>query len=82
MPKLRRDKVTRAKLDVELDTLAQWVPAMLDSTDDVDQMNAFACMRDTIESAAKPDDVAHVHDRAQEILSDNCMVPGEDGPCG
>ncbi len=82
MPKLARNKLARAKLDVELDALAEWVPAMLASTDEVAQMNAFADMTETIESAARPDDVAYVLDRAQEILSENCMVPGEDGPCG
>lgn len=74
-------KKTRAALDLELDKLAAWVPAMLDSTAESDQMDAFAGMAELVEGAAAPEDLAHVHDRLQRILSDNCMVPTDEGPC-
>lgn len=72
---------SRAALDLELDKLAAWVPAMLESTEESDQMDAFAGMAELVEDAASPDDLPHVHDRIQRILSDNCMVPSDEGPC-
>lgn len=72
---------SRVELDQDLDELAAWVPAMLAETDAASQMDAFAGRAELIEDAAGPEDLAHVHDRLQRILSDNCMVPSEDGPC-
>lgn len=74
-------KLTREQLDVELDKLAAWVPAMLESTTEADQSDAFAARAGLIEARAEPADHDHVHSRMQRILSDNCMVPTDDGPC-
>jgi hypothetical protein len=74
-------KLGRAALDIELDKLAAWVPVMLDSVAASDQMDAFAGKAELIEDAASPDDLPHVHHRIQRILSDNCMVPSDEGPC-
>jgi hypothetical protein len=74
-------KLARAALDIELDKLAAWVPVMLDCTAETEQMDAFAGMAELVEEAATPDDLPHVHDRLQRILSDNCMVPSDEGPC-
>lgn len=72
---------SRVELDQDLDELAAWVPAMLTETDEGSQMDAFAGRADVITDAAGPDDTAYVHDRLQRILSDNCMVPSDEGPC-
>ena len=72
---------TRPELDAELEELAAWVPTMLEETEDWAQMDAFAGRAELIEEAAGPDDTAHVHDRLQRILVDNCMVPADEGPC-
>lgn len=74
-------KKTRTELDIELAKLAAWVPAMLEATEASDQMDAFAGMAQLIEDAAAPEDLQHVHDKLQHILSDNCMVPSDEGPC-
>jgi hypothetical protein len=54
---------------------------MLASTAATDQMDAFAGRAELIEEAAAPADQDHVHGRLQAILSDNCMVPTDEGPC-
>jgi hypothetical protein len=54
---------------------------MLDSVESSEQMNEFAGMAELIEAAATSDDLPHVHHRIQRILSDNCMVPSDEGPC-
>lgn len=72
---------SRAELNAELDDLAAWVPTMLESTPDADQMDALAKRAELIESAAARIDADHVHNRVQRILSDNCMVPSDEGPC-
>jgi hypothetical protein len=74
-------KLGRASLDIELDKLAAWVPLMLDSVESSEQMNEFAGMAELIEAAATSDDLPHVHHRIQRILSDNCMVPSDEGTC-
>lgn len=74
-------KLTREQLDIELDKLAEWVPAMQESTAEADQSDAFAGMAGRIEARADSADLAHVYYRVQRILSDNCMVPTDDGPC-
>lgn len=71
----------RNELDIELDQLEAWVPEMLVSTAESDQMNVFAGRAETIEDAAGSKDLPHVHSRIQKILSDNCMVPSDEGPC-
>ena len=71
----------RAELDRQLDDLAAWVPVMLASTEDWSQMDAFAGRAEVIEAAAGPEDAAHVRDRLQHILVENCMVPADEGPC-
>ena len=72
---------TRAELDTEIDDLALWVPTMLAETDEASQMDAFAGRAELIEDQAGPNDAAHVRDRLQRILVQNCMVPAEEGPC-
>ena len=72
---------SRLALDIELDKLAAWVPLMLETTADVEQMDVFSGMVKLIEGAAESENLAHVHDRVQRILSDNCMVPSDEGPC-
>ena len=71
----------RAELDEEIDALAAWIPEMLAETDEASQMDAFAGRAELIEDQAGPDDAAHVRDRLQRILVENCMVPAEEGPC-
>ena len=71
----------RAELDEEIDALAAWIPEMLAETDGASQMDAFAGRAELIEDQAGPDDAAHVRDRLQRILVENCMVPAEEGPC-
>ena len=72
---------TRAELDQSLDELDAWVPIMLTTTAEVDQMDAFNMRAEQIKRAAAPTDQIHVHDVVQRILSDNCMVPSDEGPC-
>ena len=72
---------SRAELDAEIDELATWLPSMLDETDESCQMSEFAGRAESIEDQAGPDDTAHVHDRLQRLLVDNCMVPADEGPC-
>lgn len=72
---------SRLALDIELDKLAAWVPLMLESTSDAEQMDVFTGMVKLVEASADAVDIAHVHDRVQRILSDNCMVPSDEGPC-
>ena len=74
-------KLTRDQLDIELDNLAAWVPAMQESTAEADQSDAFALRAGALETRAEPADLEHLHIRLQRILSDNCMVPTGDGPC-
>lgn len=74
-------KKSRLALDIELDKLAAWVPLMLESTADAEQMDVFTGMVKLVEATADSLDLAHVHDRVQRILSDNCMVPSDEGPC-
>ncbi|MGV8931972.1 MAG: hypothetical protein ACOH1R_07685 [Luteimonas sp.] len=74
-------KKSRLDLDIELDKLAAWVPLMLESTADAEQMDVFTGMVKLVEATADSLDLAHVHDRVQRILSDNCMVPSDEGPC-
>jgi len=54
---------------------------MQESTAEADQSDAFAGMAGRIEARADPADLDQVHDRMQRILSDNCMVPSDEGPC-
>ena len=72
---------TIAELDAELNAMAAWVPSMLAETDEASQMDAFAGRAEMIEDAAGPENAAHVRDRLQHILVENCMVPADDGPC-
>ena len=74
-------KKSRLALDIELDKLAAWVPLMLESTADAEQMDVFTGMVKLVEASADATDIPHVHDRVQRILSDNCMVPSDEGPC-
>ena len=74
-------KKSRANLDIELEKFAAWVPTMLATTAETDQIDAFAGQAEMIEAAASPADLPHVHDALQRILSDNCMVPTDEGPC-
>ena len=74
-------KKSRRELDKELDKFAAWVPLMLESTADAEQMDVFTEMVKLIEASADAPDIPHVHDRVQRILSDNCMVPSDEGPC-
>lgn len=71
----------RAMLDEEIDALAAWMPEMLEETDAVFQIEAFAGRADLIEDQAGPDDKAHVHERLQSILVEHCLVPTDEGPC-
>lgn len=71
----------RAELDEEIDDLAAWMPTMLAETDEASQMDAFAGRAELIEDQAAPDDAAHVRERLQRLLVDNCMVPADEGPC-
>ena len=73
---------SRAELDAELDALEAWMPTMLEETDEVCQMSAFAGRADIIEDHAGPDDTAHVHERLQRILVTHCLIPSDEGPCG
>ena len=73
--------MSRTEIDRALAELAEWVPGMLAETDESSQMDAFAGRADLIADGAGPDDTAYVHDRLQRILSDNCMVPSDEGPC-
>ena len=73
--------MSRTEIDQALAELAAWVPSMLSETDEGSHMDAFAGRAELIEDQAGPDDVAYVHDRLQQILSDNCMVPSDEGPC-
>ena len=72
---------SRDELDKELDTLAAWVPTMLEETDEDWQMEAFAAEADPIRDAAGPEDLEYVWSRLQRILVDNCLVPADEGPC-
>ncbi len=72
---------SRADLNIELNRLAAWVPNMLATTSETDQMNAFAGRAELIESAAARIDRVHVQGTLQRILSANCMVPTDEGPC-
>lgn len=73
--------MSRTELDKALADLAAWVPGMLAATDESSQMDAFAGRADLIADGAWPDDTAYLHDRLQRILSDNCMVPSDEGSC-
>lgn len=72
---------TLAELDADLNELAEWVPSMLAETDEASQMDAFAGRAELIEDSAGPENAAHVRDRLQHILVENCMVPADEGPC-
>ena len=74
-------KKSRRELDIELDKLAAWVPLMLESTADSEQMDVFTGMVKLVEATSNASDLPYVHDRVQRILSDNCMVPSDEGPC-
>ena len=71
----------RAELDEEIEALATWVLIMLAETNEASQMDAFAGRAELIEDSAGPDDAAHVRERLQRILIDQCMVPADEGPC-
>ena len=72
---------SRAELTAELDNLAAWLPTMLKTAPDADQMDAFAKRAELIENSAARIDQSYVHKVVQRILSDNCMIPTDEGPC-
>jgi len=55
---------------------------MLAETDEHCQMDAFAGHADEIEARTAHEDHDHFWSRAQCILRDNGLVPGDDKPCG
>lgn len=74
-------KKNRAELDAELDRLAAGMPAMLERTQESDQMEAFAGLADEIRESAGSEDSSHVWSRLQCILRENGLIPGDDEPC-
>ena len=72
---------SRAELDADIDELEGWLPSMLDETDEVCQMDAFAGRAEVIENHAVPDDTLHVHGRLQQLLIVHCLIPSDEGPC-
>lgn len=72
---------SRTELDADIDELEAWLPSMLDETDEVCQMDAFAGRAEVIEDHAGPDDTSHVHERLQQLLVAHCLIPSDEGPC-